>query len=128
VLSDIEAFAETPSTAKGRAFFSQVGCVHCHTPSFTYGRDDCKRLLKGPKRGALQSAGEPFFRHPGAPSVDVVQHVLLISRRRGKARGVFFATRLPGRRKNQQLGGCQVVVYKIVGRWAEQPNLSSTTR
>ncbi len=51
VLSDIEAFAdfmrmlappapapETPSTAKGRALFAQVGCVHCHTPSFTTGK------------------------------------------------------------------------------------------
>ncbi|MGC2322405.1 MAG: di-heme oxidoredictase family protein [Terriglobales bacterium] len=51
VLSDIEAFAdfmrmlapptpapETPSTVKGRALFAQVGCVHCHTPSFTTGK------------------------------------------------------------------------------------------
>ncbi len=51
VLSDIEAFAdfmrmlappvpapETPSTANGRALFAKVGCVHCHTPSFTTGK------------------------------------------------------------------------------------------
>jgi len=51
VLSDIEAFAdfmrmlapptpapETPSTVKGRALFEKVGCVHCHTPSFTTGK------------------------------------------------------------------------------------------
>jgi CxxC motif-containing protein (DUF1111 family) len=51
VLSDIEAFAdfmrmlappgpapETPSTAKGRELFAKVGCVHCHTPSFTTGK------------------------------------------------------------------------------------------
>jgi CxxC motif-containing protein (DUF1111 family) len=50
VLSDIEAFAdfmrmlappapapETPSTARGRALFAQVGCANCHTPSFTTG-------------------------------------------------------------------------------------------
>jgi CxxC motif-containing protein (DUF1111 family) len=50
VLSDIEAFAdfmrmlappapapETPSTARGRALFAQIGCVHCHTPSLTTG-------------------------------------------------------------------------------------------
>jgi CxxC motif-containing protein (DUF1111 family) len=50
VLSDIEAFAdfmgmlapaapapETPPTAKGRALFAQIGCVHCHTPSLTTG-------------------------------------------------------------------------------------------
>ena len=45
VLSDIEAFANfmrmlasptpAPSTARGRALFTQVGCAHCHTPSFT---------------------------------------------------------------------------------------------
>jgi CxxC motif-containing protein (DUF1111 family) len=51
VLSDIEAFADfmrmlapptpapdTPSTANGRALFTRVGCVHCHTPSFTTGK------------------------------------------------------------------------------------------
>src|SRR6202051_4173445 len=48
VISDIEAFANfmrmlappmpappTPSSEKGRDLFAQVGCVHCHTPSFT---------------------------------------------------------------------------------------------
>ena len=51
VLSDIEAFADfmrmlapptpapdTPSTMNGRAAFAKVGCVHCHTPSFTTGK------------------------------------------------------------------------------------------
>jgi CxxC motif-containing protein (DUF1111 family) len=51
VLSDIEAFANfirmlapptpapaTPSTQKGRTVFENVGCTHCHTPSFTTGK------------------------------------------------------------------------------------------
>jgi CxxC motif-containing protein (DUF1111 family) len=51
VISDIEAFANfmrmlapptpapsTPSSEKGRDLFATVGCVHCHTPSFTTGR------------------------------------------------------------------------------------------
>jgi CxxC motif-containing protein (DUF1111 family) len=51
VLSDIEAFADfmrmlapptpapdTPSTVNGRALFGKIGCVHCHTPSFTTGK------------------------------------------------------------------------------------------
>jgi len=51
VLSDIEAFADfmrmlapptpepgRPSTMNGRTIFAKVGCVHCHTPSFTTGR------------------------------------------------------------------------------------------
>jgi CxxC motif-containing protein (DUF1111 family) len=51
VLSDIEAFAnfmrmltpptpapDTPSTVNGRAIFTKIGCVHCHTPSFTTGK------------------------------------------------------------------------------------------
>jgi CxxC motif-containing protein (DUF1111 family) len=51
VLSDIEAFAdfmrmlappapapETPSTVNGRAVFTKIGCVHCHTPSFMTGK------------------------------------------------------------------------------------------
>jgi CxxC motif-containing protein (DUF1111 family) len=51
VISDIEAFAnfmrmlapptpapDTPSTAKGRAAFASVGCVHCHTPSLRTGK------------------------------------------------------------------------------------------
>ncbi len=51
VLSDIEAFADfmrmlapptpapdTPSTVKGRAIFTKIGCFHCHTPSFTTGK------------------------------------------------------------------------------------------
>jgi len=50
VISDIEAFANfmrmlapptpaapTPSSEKGRDLFARVGCVHCHTPSFTTG-------------------------------------------------------------------------------------------
>jgi CxxC motif-containing protein (DUF1111 family) len=50
VISDIEAFANfmrmlapptpappTPSSEKGRALFASVGCIHCHTPSFTTG-------------------------------------------------------------------------------------------
>jgi CxxC motif-containing protein (DUF1111 family) len=50
VLSDIEAFANfmrmlapptpapaTPSSEQGRASFRAIGCVHCHTPSFTTG-------------------------------------------------------------------------------------------
>ena len=50
VISDIEAFANfmrmlapptpapaTPSSEKGRATFARIGCVHCHTPSFTTG-------------------------------------------------------------------------------------------
>ena len=48
VISDIEAFAnfmrmlappipapDTPSSASGRTLFGKIGCVHCHTPSFT---------------------------------------------------------------------------------------------
>jgi CxxC motif-containing protein (DUF1111 family) len=51
VISDIEAFADfmrmlapptpapdTPSTVNGRALFAKIGCVHCHTPSFTTGK------------------------------------------------------------------------------------------
>jgi len=51
VLSDIEAFADfmrmlappapapdTPSTVNGRATFAKIGCVLCHTPSFTTGK------------------------------------------------------------------------------------------
>ena len=51
VISDIEAFANfmrmlapptpapaTPSSEKGRATFTKIGCVHCHTPSFTTGK------------------------------------------------------------------------------------------
>jgi len=50
VISDIEAFAnfmrmlappapgpETSSSAHGRGLFTSIGCVHCHTPSFTTG-------------------------------------------------------------------------------------------
>jgi CxxC motif-containing protein (DUF1111 family) len=50
VISDIEAFGNfmrllapptpappTPSSEKGRDLFAKVGCVHCHTPSFTTG-------------------------------------------------------------------------------------------
>jgi CxxC motif-containing protein (DUF1111 family) len=51
VLSDIEAFSnfmrmlgppipapDTPSTLNGKAIFARIGCVHCHTPSFTTGK------------------------------------------------------------------------------------------
>ncbi len=51
VISDIEGFANfmrmlapptpapaTPSSEKGRSTFVRIGCVHCHTPSFTTGR------------------------------------------------------------------------------------------
>jgi CxxC motif-containing protein (DUF1111 family) len=58
-LSDIEAFSDfmrmlapptpapdTPSIVNGRALFTKVGCVHCHTPSFTTG----KRIASGSSR------------------------------------------------------------------------------
>ena len=51
VISDIESFAnfmrmlapptpapDTPSIVSGRTAFTKVGCVHCHTPSFTTGK------------------------------------------------------------------------------------------
>jgi len=51
VISDIESFANfmrmlappapapaTPSSEKGRETFARIGCVHCHTPSFTTGK------------------------------------------------------------------------------------------
>jgi len=51
VPSDIEAFADfmrmlappvpapdTPTIVNGRASFTKIGCVHCHTPSFTTGK------------------------------------------------------------------------------------------
>jgi CxxC motif-containing protein (DUF1111 family) len=51
VISDIESFAnflrmlapptptpDTPSIVNGRTAFAKVGCVHCHTPSFTTGK------------------------------------------------------------------------------------------
>lgn len=51
VISDIEAFAnfmrmlappapapDTPSIANGRATFTKIGCVHCHTPSLITGK------------------------------------------------------------------------------------------
>jgi CxxC motif-containing protein (DUF1111 family) len=51
VLSDIEAFADfmrmlapptpapdTPSIVNGRTLFTNIGCVHCHTRSFTTGK------------------------------------------------------------------------------------------
>ena len=51
VISDIEAFANfmrmlapptpvppTPSSEKERETFDRIGCVHCHTPSFTTGK------------------------------------------------------------------------------------------
>jgi CxxC motif-containing protein (DUF1111 family) len=51
VISDIESFADfmrmlapptpapdTPSTTNGRAVFINVGCVHCHTETFTTGK------------------------------------------------------------------------------------------
>ena len=51
VISDIESFAnflrmlapptpapDTPSIVNGRAAFAKVGCIHCHTPSFTTGK------------------------------------------------------------------------------------------
>jgi CxxC motif-containing protein (DUF1111 family) len=61
VLSDIEAFADfmrmlapptpvpdTPSSVNGRAIFTQIGCAHCHTPSFTTGKMIASGSSKSP--------------------------------------------------------------------------------
>jgi CxxC motif-containing protein (DUF1111 family) len=61
VLSDIEAFADfmrmlappapapgTSSTVNERAIFARVGCVHCHTPSFTTGKMIASGSSKSP--------------------------------------------------------------------------------
>jgi CxxC motif-containing protein (DUF1111 family) len=69
VISDIEAFANfmrmlapptpapgTPSTANGRAFFTRIGCVHCHTPSFTTGRMISSGSSTGPSAALSNQA------------------------------------------------------------------------
>ena len=61
VISDIEAFAvfmrslappapapDTPSIVRGRAGFAEVGCAHCHTPSFTTGKAIASGSSKNP--------------------------------------------------------------------------------
>jgi CxxC motif-containing protein (DUF1111 family) len=61
VISDIEAFAnfmrmlapptpvpDTPSTVNGRAIFTKIGCVHCHTPSFATGKMIASGSSKNP--------------------------------------------------------------------------------
>jgi CxxC motif-containing protein (DUF1111 family) len=61
VVSDIEAFADftrmlapptpapdTPSTVRGRADFTSVGCALCHTPSFTTGKAIASGSAKSP--------------------------------------------------------------------------------
>jgi CxxC motif-containing protein (DUF1111 family) len=73
VLSDIEAFADfmrmlaqptpapsTPSTVNGRALFAKIGCVHCHTPSFTTGRMIASGSSKVPSAALSNQAANLF--------------------------------------------------------------------
>jgi CxxC motif-containing protein (DUF1111 family) len=80
VLSDIEAFADfmrmlappapapdTPSIVNGRAIFTKIGCVHCHTPSFTTGRMIASGSSTSPKRRTFEPASKSLFRSPRPP-------------------------------------------------------------
>ena len=62
-LSDVTKFAifmrflappapapETPSSARGRAVFTEIGCALCHTPSLTTGRSFSSALSEKPAR------------------------------------------------------------------------------
>jgi CxxC motif-containing protein (DUF1111 family) len=73
VLSDIEAFADfmrmlapptpapsTPSAVNGRALFAKIGCVHCHTPSFTTGRMIASGSSKVPSAALSKQAANLF--------------------------------------------------------------------
>src|SRR3984885_2686851 len=73
VISDIEAFANfmrflapptpappTPSSEKGRDLFAQVGCVHCHTPSFTTGAMIASGSATSPSAALSNQTAHPF--------------------------------------------------------------------
>jgi len=72
-ISDIEAFAnfmrmlappapapDTPSTTNGRAVFTKVGCVHCHTPSFTTGKMIASGSATAPSAALSNQTVHPY--------------------------------------------------------------------
>ena len=73
VLSDIEAFANfmrmlappaptssTPSSEKGRATFTRIGCAHCHHPSFTTGAMIASGSSKSPSAALSNQTANLF--------------------------------------------------------------------
>jgi CxxC motif-containing protein (DUF1111 family) len=73
VISDIEAFANfmrmlapptpapaTPSSEKGRATFATIGCVHCHTPSFTTGAKIASGSSTSPSAALSNQTANPY--------------------------------------------------------------------
>jgi len=49
-LAPPEAAPQTPSSARGRIVFTEVGCALCHTPSLTTGRSSSAALSEKPVR------------------------------------------------------------------------------
>jgi len=49
-LAPPEPAAETPSSARGRSVFTEIGCALCHTPSLTTGRSSSAALSEKPVR------------------------------------------------------------------------------
>ncbi len=49
-LAPPEPAAETPSSARGRSVFAEIGCALCHTPSLTTGRSSSAALSEKPAR------------------------------------------------------------------------------
>jgi len=47
-LAPPEPAPETPSSARGRSVFSEIGCALCHTPSLTTGRSSSAALSEKP--------------------------------------------------------------------------------
>src|SRR6202161_757664 len=74
VISDIEAFANfmrmlapptpvspTPSSEKGRETFARIGCVHCHTPSFTTGKMIASGSATSPSAALSNQTANLYF-------------------------------------------------------------------
>ncbi len=51
----------TPSSANGRTIFTRVGCIHCHTPSFTTGKMIASGSSKVPSAALSNQTANLFF-------------------------------------------------------------------
>jgi CxxC motif-containing protein (DUF1111 family) len=114
VLSDIEAFADfmrmlappapapgTTSTANGRVLFTSIGCVHCHTPSFTTGKTIASGSSKLPS-AALSNQ-----------TVNIVSDLLVHHMGRGCADGITQGSAGPDEFRTAPLWGVGQRVFSL---------------
>ena len=66
-------YLDDPEVQRGKKVFNDIGCTHCHRPSWTTGED----VIRDPNNGYLEGKALPRYPHQKIwPYTDMMQHQL----------------------------------------------------